>query len=526
MIALLWAVHPLLTESITCAVQRNEPLVALCLLLTLYALARSADARRPIAWLTLSVVCCLAGMACKEVMVVAPVAAFLYDRAFLAGSLAAAWRARGRYYLALAATWILLAWLVAGADRRSGTAGFGLSVGPWEYLLTQCRAIVLYLKLALWPHPLVVDYGMPVVHRLTDVLPQALLLTGLAGATGWALWRHPKAGWVAFCFFAILSPSSSFVPLVTQTIAEHRMYLPLAVLVIGAVLGLYVWRGRRAVWVVAALVPLLMVLTLRRNRDYRSALVLWTETAAQCPGNARAHNNLGNAYVDLPGRMSDAVEEFRAAVRLKPDFIEALNNLGNAIMLSDPARLPEAISYYEQALRLSPDYAQAHNNLGQALSRLPDRKAEAIGHYEAALRLRPYYPETYFNLGLALASTPGGAERALAAFDLAIRQAPDMTEARYQRANVLLSLPGRLDEAIAGYKDTLQLKPDYPQAHHNLGTHGKRRHVQLTVFEQRPLPNRFNRGYLRWWLFWIMRAQLNFVSRECDVGNFNTSQAA
>lgn len=468
--ALLWAVHPLLSESVTCTVQRNEPLVALCLLLTLYALARSAAARRPALWLALSVACCLAGMACKELMVVAPVAAFLYDRAFIAGSLAAAWRARWRYYLALAATWILLAWLVAGADRRSGTAGFGLSVGPWEYLLTQCRAIVLYLRLALWPQPLVVDYGMPVVHHLTGVLPQALLLTGLGGATGWALWRHPKAGWVAFCFFAILSPSSSFIPLVTQTIAEHRMYLPLAVLVIGAVLGLHAWRGPRAVWVLVALIPVLMFATLRRNRDYRSALELWTRTVADCPDNPRAHNNLGNAYVDLPGRMADAVEQFATAVRLKPDFIEALNNLGNAIMLSDPARLSEAMGYYETALRLNPDYAQAHNNLGQALSRLPDRKAEAIRHYEIALRLRPFYPETYFNLGLALASTPGGAERALAAFDLAISQDPGLAEARYQRANVLLSLPGRLDDAIAGYEDTLRMKPDYPQAHHNLGT--------------------------------------------------------
>lgn len=469
-IALLWAVHPLLTESVTCAVQRNELLVALCLILTLYSLVRSADAPRPGGWLALSVACCLAGMACKELMVVAPLAAFLYDRAFIAGSLAAAWRARWRYYLALAATWLLLAWLVVGADRRFGTAGFGLGVGSWEYLLTQCRAIVLYLRLAVWPHPLVVDYGAPVVRELADVLPQALLLAGLAGATGWALWRHPKAGWVAFCFFAILAPSSSFVPLVTQTIAEHRMYLPLAVLVVGAVLGLHKLGGRRAVLVLLAGVPLLMGLTLRRNRDYRSALELWRQTVAACPDNARAHNNLGNVYVALPGRIPDAVEEFTAAVQLKPDFAEALNNLGNALMLSAPARLPEAISRYEAALRLNPGYASAHNNLGQALSRLPERRAEAIAHYETALRLQPLYPEAQLNLGLAWAATPGGATQALAAFDAAIRQAPGLAEAHYQRANVLLSLPGRLDAAIAGYEDTLRLNPAHALAHHNLGT--------------------------------------------------------
>ena len=112
-IALLWAVHPLQTESVTYIVQRAESLMGLFYLLTLYCFLRGAGSARAIFWYAGSVLACLLGMATKEVMVSAPLVVLLYDRTFLAGSFREAWRRRWAYYLALAATWLLLAWLVA-----------------------------------------------------------------------------------------------------------------------------------------------------------------------------------------------------------------------------------------------------------------------------------------------------------------------------------------------------------------------------------------------------------------------------
>ena len=94
-------------------------------------------------------------MATKEVMVTAPVIVLLYDRTFVGGSFAEAWRRRRGFYLALAGTWLLLAWLVAGNGGRAGTAGFGAGVPWWAYALTQFRAVAHYLRLSFWPHPLV-----------------------------------------------------------------------------------------------------------------------------------------------------------------------------------------------------------------------------------------------------------------------------------------------------------------------------------------------------------------------------------
>ena len=158
-IALVWAVHPLQTESVTYIIQRAESLFGLFYLLTLYCFVRGVGSSRAMLWYAVCVVACLLGMASKEVMVSAPLMVLLYDRTFVAGSFREAWRRRYGLYLALAGTWLLLGWLVAWSGTRGSSAGFGIGVGCWEYLGTQFGAILNYLKLCVWPHPLVFYYG-------------------------------------------------------------------------------------------------------------------------------------------------------------------------------------------------------------------------------------------------------------------------------------------------------------------------------------------------------------------------------
>jgi tetratricopeptide (TPR) repeat protein len=80
--------------------------------------------------------------------------------------------------------------------------------------------------------------------------------------------------------------------------------------------------------------------------------------------------------------------EYEAALRIRPDYAEAHNNLAN-LLSQIPGRVPDAIAQYEAALRLRPDYAEAHYDLGVVLSRLPGRLPEALSHLETALRLKP-----------------------------------------------------------------------------------------------------------------------------------------
>jgi tetratricopeptide (TPR) repeat protein len=466
--ALLWTVHPLQTESVTCVIQRTETLMGLCYLLTLYSFIRYAGASvgRHV-WAALAILFCLLGMAAKEVMVTAPIIVFLYDRTFVSRSLKEAWRRHSRLHVALAATWVLLAFLVVRAGgSRGNSAGFGEGVGVWSYLLTQCRAIVLYLQLSVWPHPLVVDYGTRLVASPAQVWPQAIFLLVLLAGVGWALVARPALGFLGAWFFLILSPSSSVVPLVAQTIAEHRMYLPLASVVVLVVIATSRWLGRWALPFCMALAAALLVGTLQRNEIYRSELRIWSDTVAKQPENERARNNLGNALVLLPGRLNEAVAQYEEALRLNPGYAEAHDNLGLALA-QIPGRSNDAIAQYEEALRLKPDFAEAHNNLGVALSKIPGRRNDAIAEYEDALRLKPDVFEAHNNLGNALSKNPEGLIGAIAQYELALSLEPDSAEVLVNLGHALKAV-GRTQEAIARYEDALRLKPNYTEAQFQL----------------------------------------------------------
>ncbi len=78
-VALLWTLHPLNTEAVNYVTQRTELMMALFYLLTLYASSRAWQAARAGGWQPIAVVSCMAGMACKESMVTAPLMVVLYE---------------------------------------------------------------------------------------------------------------------------------------------------------------------------------------------------------------------------------------------------------------------------------------------------------------------------------------------------------------------------------------------------------------------------------------------------------------
>jgi len=437
-VALLWTVHPLQTESVTFVSDRAESMMGLLYLLTLYCFVRgagrggnlpapppgpgiqTAEATPGILWLVLSVVACLLGMATKEVMVTAPLIVLLYDRTFVAGSFLEAWRSRRGYYVALAATWILLGCLVAGmGGNRGRAAGFGSAAPWWRYSLTQCRAVVHYLRLCFWPHPLVFDYGQGLVGDVADVAPQALFLALLLAGTLIDLRRRPALGFLGTWFIVILAPSSSFVPLASQTMAEHRMYLPLAAVLVLAVFVIFkvvavAERGEKGVQedggraagsgpavgliLVSALAVGLGCLTSRRNTVFATQVRLWTDTVRSVPDNSRAHYNLGFA-LDEAGRHAEARDQFMETLRIDPLYAEAHYMLANE--LANEGRVGEAIPHYEEAVRIRPDMGDAHFNLSIVLAK-SGHTAEALGELRETLRLNPDNADVHRDLGFLL----------------------------------------------------------------------------------------------------------------------------
>ncbi len=150
--------HPLQVEAVTYIVQRAESLAALFYHLTLYGLLRGAESTRSALWYCGAALACLLGMAMKEIMATAPLMALLYDRTFLAGSFGGALRRRWGLYLSLAATWILLIYLVLSAGLIYRSAELVVP-SRWSYALTEPKAVLHYLRAAIWPYPLCAFYA-------------------------------------------------------------------------------------------------------------------------------------------------------------------------------------------------------------------------------------------------------------------------------------------------------------------------------------------------------------------------------
>ena len=419
-VALLWVVHPLHVVSVTYLSQRAESLMGLFYLLTLYCAVRTFESPRGRPWPALCVTVCLLGMGSKEVMASAPLAVLLYDRIFVSTSFREALRTRRRLYLGLAATWIpLLALVMAGS--RSASVGFRRpELTMLDYVKFQFSAIFTYLRQAVWPQKLVFDYGQGPVPTFSQyALPMAIVILLVLGVVV-ALFKKPAVGFAGACFFMILAPSSSFLPIVTERVSYHRMYLPMAAVTAVVVCGAFV-LGRSVLkklirrdadrvtwgWGLAVMLTIAAAVGLGRatrefNGIFRSEKTLWADVLAKMPGNERAQNNYGAVLMD-EGRPDQAFPFFKRAISLKPDFPDAWNNLGVATLRQGQAE--QAVPYLSEAIRLRPEYTAANMNMGAALIK-SGKCDEAVTYYENALRNQPYFADAMPQLAWILATHP------------------------------------------------------------------------------------------------------------------------
>ncbi|MBU0717502.1 MAG: glycosyltransferase family 39 protein, partial [Planctomycetes bacterium] len=183
-VALIWLVHPLQTQSVTYLIQRGESLMGMFYLLSLYGLIRGEGSTRTVVWYLLTVCACALGMVSKAVMVSAPLMILIYDRVFLSPTLRQALRRRWGFYVGLASTWGLL-WVcgvapaVLSASHPHATVGFSARDMSWfDYALTQPEVILHYLRLSFWPASLCLDYAWPVVESARSAIPAITILCG------------------------------------------------------------------------------------------------------------------------------------------------------------------------------------------------------------------------------------------------------------------------------------------------------------------------------------------------------------
>jgi len=344
--AAVFALHPVQTQAVTYIVQRSEVLASLFYVGALLLLIRFLEQKggKSLGYWFAGMACFFLGWMSKAIIVTMPVMFFLYALYFM--DRAAVKKASLGIAPMLAAGFVLGMRVIAGF-KGSEHVGFGLEgLGAYEYFSTQLRVLVTYLRLIFLPVGQNIDYDYPIYRTLVDpaVLVSLIFWLGVICMSLYTLmmkgrWRrhYRVMGFGALWFLVILAPTSSVVPL-KDVIFEHRLYLPMAGIVMCVISGVDMasihvkekyGRGLSPGTGAVLVLVLLTVLggaTYERNTVWRTKLSLWQDAVSKSPHKSRPRNNLGNCYF-LRGDYMSALNNYKTAISLDPDNIEAYYNV-------------------------------------------------------------------------------------------------------------------------------------------------------------------------------------------------------
>ncbi|MDF1843910.1 MAG: tetratricopeptide repeat protein [Rubripirellula sp.] len=485
LIATVWVVHPITTQSVTYIVQRYESLSSLGYLGAWMGVLIYLRGRRVLgcicacgfAWL---------GFLSKEVFVSAPLSILLFDLLITRDSLTTIAKRRVIPYLLMLTP---LVWFAPSAMRflyplskadpsggaRKAAMGFAMeTVSPWEYLRTQPEVIWHYLSLIAWPQQLCIDYVWRIQDNALIYIPLGVLILGMIAAGVFCYWRGAVrrtsfgvglAGWLVLSFFFILAPTSSFVP-IADIAVEHRVYLASSIIVAGVCLLGNHLAGRLLrdsqnpavlklgfLCIIAAMIGSLAWRTHLRNRDYQDGLLLWQSTTDVSPRNPRAWYNIGRELV-AGGDWDGAVKPMTMAVGNLSTSVP-MYDIGLAECLSHTGRKDDAVKLFLRALEKSPNDAETLNDLG-VLYMQQGRTEKALETLEASSEMG--YSVASHNLGI-LQKQIGNEEAALTSFQRALQLQPTLISAIRRQAWILAT---SLEDALRdGKRAVAMLAEDY-----------------------------------------------------------------
>lgn len=483
--ALIWMVHPIQTQSVTYVVQRTESLMGMFYILLFYCTVRGSQSPRPGLWYGLAVLSCLLGAFTKEVFITAPVLLYLYDAVFLGDSWFALLRRRWPLYVGCFAAIVPLVFFTF-LDIFSSEVqaqGFGSKVvSSSEYARTQPEVILHYLKIIAWPQDLCLDHRWPVQTDFRKAVQAAVPIAAMVLFSLVLLALRRPVGLVAFAFFLILAPTSTFVPIIDLAF-EHRLYVPLVAPVLLAIFGgeallrrLSALLGKPA-WVMGALAPGLVAVwagmlsgrTIARNIDYQSDARIWADVIRQRPDNPRGFHNLAVAQEHL-GLKEEALRNYDVAVESSEDPIKGkghpratyFKNYAN--LLARMGRNAEALAMFRRLTEFNSGYAEAYYGMGLQYVVFQDW-AKAAENFEKACRLhKDYYKDEYYDVrqryGEVLLKL-GRWDEAVDNQLLVVAKSPELTAQRLLLARAQAAR-GSLDAAIRNFEEAIeQLSPPH-----------------------------------------------------------------
>ena len=399
-VAALFAMHPLHVESVVWITERKDVLSTLFLFLTIWAYveyARTGSRGRYVAALLLFVI----GLMTKAMLVTVPFMLLLLDvwplRRIDFGDwpLSPAQRARLKQlftekapFLALAVAAAVVTYLT---QRLTGAVANTSQIPVTLRLGNAVVSYAAYLVQMVWPSNLALFYPYP--RHLSPAIVVASLL-GLAVVTAlvlraWKRYPYLAVGWL--WYLGTLVPVIGLIQAGDQARADRFTYVPLIGVFIMIAWGVNDLIRRADVLVAAGAAAIAAASIVARVQVgyWQTNTGLWEHALQVADESYVAHTNLGLALF-AQGQIDQSIPEFRAALRIRPDFAEAYNDLG--VALGNRGDLDGAIQAFLNAIKAKPSQAPSHYNVAVLLARRGDTTA-AVTHLQDALRLVPDYAD-------------------------------------------------------------------------------------------------------------------------------------
>ncbi|MBA4377621.1 MAG: hypothetical protein C0395_03050 [Gemmatimonas sp.] len=428
--AALFAVHPLLVESVAWAAQRKDVLYALFYLGSLVAYVAHAQrppggSRRLHAASVLLFVLSLLSKAMAVSLVGAILAVDLYLRRLPwrpgreGGETSRPTRAA---YLREKLPFLLLA-LAAGVTAILAQRSAAFLGAPALHTPLQRAAIAGY-GFAHYAAKLVLPLGLSAYHPYPAMgggvppgfLPHLAFVAAAAAGFVLALRRHPAAAFATLFYLVNILPVLQWLPVGDFIVAERFAYLASIGVFLLMALGLRSLAGRRRrlraplTAAFLAYLVLLGVLTDRRCGVWRDSVTLWNDVLDRYPDTPLALNNRGLAWAERGDRAA-ALADLDRALRLDPRYADALGNRG--VVKGERGDYDGAIADFDEALRLAPAFAAARAGRADALFRRGVARfqaadyAGAVADFERVAAGRPDYPGVRQNLNAARSRLQG-----------------------------------------------------------------------------------------------------------------------
>ncbi len=490
--ALLFALHPLNTQSVTYISSRSSVLATCFYLASLILFFNGVLKRKKavssvqskkskgVVYFFMAAVCFIFGVLSKQIIFSLPIVLFLFHFYFISSARFSRWCVEQLKWIVFAAVPLGGAIIYKQFWVRGFAAASTTPYSASEYFLTQTFVIPFeYLRKLMFPFNLNIDIDFPVISNgsvwtnWTGILALSAYTAAciLVSRRRDVSFNRRLIGFGMAWILITLLPTSSVVPLLDLAV-EHRTYLPMVGFVLlSAALIAGLWHriqtriqehGNDGSWlkpIVPVCVLLMLVCyatgTLKRNTTWKDEISLWSDAKKKSPNLVRPYNNLGEAY-DKLGEYDKAIPQFEAALQLNPHYFFALNNLGN--IYGKKQEYAKAMHYFEKTLAEKPDYSPAHYNLARA-QHLTGKPREAIESYRRAIRFNPYFEQAFYNLAnLALQS--GLVEESIQNFKQFLNMQPGHAKARFGLGNAY-AMQGKFDLALAEFQQSAKLDPAF-----------------------------------------------------------------